>query len=72
MSEEVKKSSYTGYTEARKKANKKWAENKAQISIRISQELKAKVDAYCAAHNEPIAKFVVRAMQEQIERDKQV
>lgn len=64
------KSSYKGYTPARKKANAKWAKEKVvQIAIRVSPEVKAELDEHLAGKNESIAKFITRAIKEQIKRD---
>ena len=50
--------------------HKKWAQNKAQISIRIPTDFKDEIDRHTKNRNETIANFVVRAMKEQIVHDK--
>ena len=62
-------SSYKGYTDARREANKRWAKDKAQISIKISADLKAQIDSHTSERGEKLAAFVVRAIKEQMERD---
>lgn len=64
-----KKSSYPGYTEARKKANKSWAEKQAQIAIRIKPDIKAQFDEHCKSQGESLAAFIVRAGLNQIKQD---
>ena len=49
--------------------HKEWAANKAQISIRVSADLKAQIDNHTSERGETLAAFVVRAIKEQIERD---
>ena len=49
--------------------HKEWAANKAQISIRVSADLKAQIDNHTSERGEKLAAFVVRAIKEQIERD---
>ena len=62
-------SSYKGYTDARREANKRWAKDKAQISIKISADLKTQIDTHTSERGEKLAAFVVRAIKEQMERD---
>lgn len=49
--------------------HKEWAANKAQISIRVSADLKAQIDSHTSERGEKLAAFVVRAIKEQMERD---
>ena len=49
---------------------KQWASTKAQIAFRLSPELKAEIDTHIKETNEPLAKFIIRAIKEQMERDK--
>lgn len=65
----AKKSSYPGYTDARRKANKAWAEKQSQIAIRVKPDVKAQFDAHCKSRGESLAAFVVRSGLNQIERD---
>ena len=69
MSDE-KKSTYTGYTEARKKANEKYLKESVEdIRIRVPKGDKAKVQEHAAAMRESMNSFVVRAITETMERD---
>lgn len=71
MSDE-KKSTYTGYTEARKKANEKYLKESVEdIRIRVPKGDKAKVQEHAATMGESMNSFVVRAIDETMERDKQ-
>lgn len=64
-----KASTYTGYTEAVKKANKKWNDKQAQIAIRVKPDIKAQFDEHCKSRGESLAAFIVRAGLNQIEQD---
>ena len=69
MSDE-KKSTYTGYTEARKKANEKYLKESVEdIRIRVPKGDKAKVQEHAATMGESMNSFVVRAIDETMERD---
>ena len=71
MSDE-KKSTYTGYTEARKKANEKYLKESVEdIRIRVPKGDKAKVQEHAATMGESMNSFVVRAIDETKERDNQ-
>lgn len=71
MSDE-KKSTYTGYTEARKKANEKYLKESVEdIRIRVPKGDKAKVQEHAATMGESMNSFVVRAIDETMERDSQ-
>ena len=71
MSDE-KKSTYTGYTEARKKANEKYLKESVEdIRIRVPKGHKVKVQAHAATMGESMNSFVVRAIDETMERDNQ-
>ena len=71
MSDE-KKSTYTGYTEARKKANEKYLKESVEdIRIRIPKGDKAKVQEHAASMGESTNAFVVRAITEAMNRDRQ-
>ena len=71
MSDE-KKSTYTGYTEARKKANEKYLKESVEdIRIRAPKGDKAKVQEHAATMGESMNSFVVRAIDETMERDNQ-
>jgi predicted HicB family RNase H-like nuclease len=71
MSDE-KKSTYTGYTEARKKANEKYLKESVEdIRIRVPKGDKARVQEHAATMGESMNSFVVRAIDETMERDNQ-
>ena len=71
MSDE-KKSTYTGYTEARKKANEKYLKESVEdIRIRVPNGDKANVQEPAATMGESMNSFVVRAIDETMERDNQ-
>lgn len=71
MSDE-KKSTYAGYTEARKKANKKYLKESVEdIRIRVPKGNKVKVQEHAATMGESMNSFVVRAIDETMERDNQ-
>ena len=71
MSDE-KKSTYTGYTEARKKANEKYLKESVEdIRIRVPKGDKAKVQEHAATMGESMNSFVGRAIDETMERDNQ-
>ena len=71
MSDE-KKSTYTGYTEDRKKANEKYLKESVEdIRIRVPKGDKAKVQEHAATMGESMNSFVVRAIDETMERDNQ-
>ncbi len=69
MSDE-KKSTYTGYTEARKKANEKYLKESVEdIRIRVPKGDKVKIQEYAASMGESTNAFVVRAIKETMEHD---
>lgn len=69
MSDE-KKSTYTGYTEARKKANEKYLKESVEdIRIRVPKGNKSKIQEHAANMDESMNSFVIRAIDETMERD---
>ncbi|MCD8154529.1 MAG: hypothetical protein LUF78_07590 [Clostridiales bacterium] len=67
---ENKKSSYTGYTEARKKANEKYLrESVEDIRIRVPKGQKAIIKDHAVRQGESMNSFVVRAIDEAMKRD---
>lgn len=71
MSDE-KKSTYTGYTEARKKANEKYLKESVEdIRIRVPKGDKSKIQKHATGTGESMNAFVVRAINETMERDNQ-
>lgn len=67
--EEKKKSTYNGYTEARKKSNAKYNSSQAQISIRVHPDIKNEIEKHIKNTNESLAGFIVRSVKSQINRD---
>lgn len=66
MSDE-KKSTYTGYTESRKKANEKYLKESVEdIRIRVPKGDKAKVQEHAATMGESMNSFVVRAIKNEM------
>lgn len=63
------KSTYHGYTEARKKANAAWNQKQAQIVIRVSPSFKEQLSSHISNTGESLVGFIVRATTEQIKRD---
>lgn len=71
MSDE-KKSTYTGYTVARKKANEKYLKESVEdIRIRVPKGDKAKIQEHAASIGESTNAFVVRAIDETMKHDRQ-
>lgn len=69
---EEKKSTYTGQTDARRKASAKYLKESVEdIRIRVPKGDKAKVQSHAASVGESMNAFVVRAINETMERDNQ-
>ena len=69
---EEKKSKYTGQTEARRKASAKYLKESVEdIRIRVPKGDKAKVQEHATTMGESMNAFVVRAIDETMERDNQ-
>ena len=67
-----KKSSYTGQTDARRKASAKYLKESVEdIRIRVPKGDKSKVQEHAANMGESMNSFVVRAIDETMERDNQ-
>ena len=62
-------STYRGYTDKQRKNYREWLGKQAQISIKIPQDFKKELDDHVQARGESLRAFVIRALQEQIERD---
>lgn len=67
--EELKKSSYNGYTNARKEANKRYMKNFVEIKVRTTQDYREIVKAHAISMGESINAFINRAIDETMERD---
>jgi len=67
-----KKSTYTGQTDARRKASAKYLKESVEdIRIRIPKGRKDVVKAHAEKQGESLNAFVVRAIDEAMERDNQ-
>lgn len=69
---EEKKSSYTGQTEARRKASKKYlTETVEDVRIRVPKGQKFVIKSHAESQGESMNQFVTRAIKETMERDNQ-
>lgn len=69
---EEKKSSYTGQTEARRKASKKYlTETVEDVRIRVPKGQKSVIKSHAESQGESMNQFVIRAIKEAMERDNQ-
>ena len=70
--EKEKKSSYHGFTEARKRCNERYLKNNGYIEmkIRVEKGFAEEVKAFAEAHDGSTSAFLNRAIDEAIERDK--
>lgn len=66
---EGKKSRYSGFTEARARANKKYMEKFVELKTRVTPERKANIQAHAEAQGESVNCFINRAIDEAMERD---
>ena len=67
--EESKKSSYNGYTDARKEANKRYMEKFCEVKVRMTTERRAEVQEHAANMGESTTAFINRAIDETMLRD---
>ena len=56
-------------SEARKRANDKYLENQDEIKVRVPTGRKAELQAHAEQQGESLNGFIVRAVDETIERD---
>jgi predicted HicB family RNase H-like nuclease len=67
---EDKKNTYTGQTEARRRASAKYLKESVEdIRIRVPKGQKAVIKAHAEKQNESMNGFVVRAINETMQRD---
>lgn len=67
-----KKSTYTGQTEARRKASQKYLKESVEdIRIRVPKGEKSKIQSHAAKMNESTNSFIKRAIDETVNRDNQ-
>lgn len=67
-----KKSSYRGFTEAQARAHKKYIAQFVEVKVRMEPEARETVKTHAAARGESVNGFINRAINNQIERDKEV
>lgn len=67
---EEKKSTYSGFTEARARANKKYMEKFVELKARVTPAKRAIIQAHAEARGESVNGFINRAVDETMERDK--
>ncbi len=66
---ETKKSSYNGYTDARKEANKRYMEKFCEVKVRMTTERRTEVQEHAANRGESTTAFINRAIDETMSRD---
>ena len=67
---EVKRSTYSGQTEARRRASAKYLKEAVEdVRIRVPKGQKAVIKAHAESQGESMNDFVVRAIDEAIEQD---
>lgn len=67
---EEKKSTYTGQTDARRKATAKYLKETVEdVRIRVPKGQKAIIKAHADKNEESMNQFVIRAINETMERD---
>lgn len=64
-----KDSTYKGFTDARKRANKKYISKFVEIKVRMSPEKRTIIKNHAASMNESSTAFINRAIDETIIRD---
>ena len=68
---EKKKSTYHGFTEARKRANQKYIGKFVEVKVRMTPERRVSIQEHAAAMGESTTAFVNRAIDEAMARDTQ-
>lgn len=69
--ENKKKSTSTGLSEARKRANQKYLDRFVEVKVRMSREERVTLQEHAAAMGESTTGFVKRAIKEAMARDLQ-
>lgn len=64
-----KKSTYTGLTEARKRANQKYIDKFVEVKVRMTADKRTIVQEHAASMNESATAFINRAIDEAMKRD---
>ena len=67
---EKKKSTYRGFTEAQARASKKYAAQFVTLKTRMTSDRRDEIKAHAAEMGESANTFVLRAIDETMERDK--
>ena len=67
--EDKKKSSYKGFTEARKTANEKYLNTLEDIKLRVPKGSREKYKQAAQARGKSLNQFAIEAMDEKIERE---
>ncbi|MBS5763781.1 hypothetical protein DW667_08795 [Coprococcus sp. AM25-15LB] len=67
---EMKKSSYNGYTPARKEANERYMKNFVEVKVRMTPEKRSIVQEHAAKVGESMTAFINRAIDETMKHDK--
>ena len=65
-----KKSSYNGFTDARKRANKKYNNKFVEVKVRMSHEKRELIHKHANSMEESTTSFINRAIDETMNRDK--
>ena len=68
--EEKKKSTYNGFTEARKAANARYLAKLAEIRLRMQPETKEDITAAAAAAGESVNQYMIEATRQRMERER--
>ena len=66
---EEKKSGYKGFTEAQARAHKKYIAQFVEVKVRMEPEAREAIKAHASARGESTNTFILRAINNQIERD---
>ncbi len=56
-------------SEAQKRASAKWDSKQSRLGLKLSPDIREKIDAHAHAMGESTTKFIIRAALAQIERD---
>lgn len=68
---DAKSGSYRGFTEARRRANKKYNARFCEVKVRMTPEKRSIIQEHAASMGESATAFINRAIDEAMERDKQ-
>jgi|GEM_PF-223360 len=67
--QEEKKSTYAGFTEARKEANKRYMEKFVEVKVRMTPDERDAIKAHAAKMDESTNAFIKRAIDETMDAD---